>query len=241
MLMRSLSMYSIAALSLTLLASPASAQSADEIAAWLALVRSPIGGLVAAPTVGGIAAEQRTSIALNVGSWRFGAGDDETTNIGATMQFPRERVTVVLNGMLTSVQDCDGCGGLSIGGGFVYGLKQMPLGAAEGAQLDIALQPMANYGMWAEGEVSALTAAVSLPVSLSLRAGPITLRPFVTPGFAYGRASASSEAYGSTRTLLGYGLAIANRSGALQAHIGTMAVHLADAPSVTGAGITIRF
>ena len=239
--MRPLSMYCIAALPIILLASPAPAQSLDDYVAWGALVRSPIGGLVAAPPAGGTAAEQRTSVALNVGSWRFAAGDDETTNIGATMQFPRERVTVVLNGMLTSVQDCDGCGGLSIGGGFVYGLKSMPLGAGEGAQLDVALQPMANYGMWAEGEVSALTAAVSLPVSLSLPVGPLTLRPFLTPGFAYGRASANSEGYGATRTLLGFGLAIANRSGALQAHIGTMAVHLADAPSVTGAGITIRF
>lgn len=237
--MRPLSLLVVVALPV-LLATPAAAQSLDEFAAWSALIQSPIGGIVNAPPEGRNTAAPRKSIALNAGSWRFGPGDDETTNIGATLQLPAGRTSVVLNGMLSTVKDCSGCGGLSIGGGLVYGLTSVDLGG-EGAHLDLALQPMANYGSWGEGDVTALTAALSLPVSVSVPVGPLTLRPFVTPGFGYGRVSIDSEAYGSTRTLLGYGVAIANRSGTVQAHIGSMAVHLEDAPSVTGIGLTLRF
>lgn len=238
--MRPLPLLLAVALRLVLVAAPASAQSLDEFGAWSALVRSPIGGVLSAPGVAESATPRR-ALTINGGTWRFGPGDDETSNIAATMQFPAGRIAVVLNGMYTSVKDCTDCGGYSIGGGVVYALSSTPLGGENGARLDIAIQPSANFGTFVDGDVSVVTAALSVPVSLSVPLGPVTLRPFVTPGYGYGSLSADGESYGGTRALLGYGIAVANRSGSLQVHIGTMEVRLDEAPTVSAVGLTLRF
>lgn len=239
--MRTLPFVLVIALRVLVVATPVSAQSLDDLVAWVSLVRSPIGGIVSAPAGGGAASEQRRAVSLNMGSWRFAPGDDETTNVGATMQFPAGRVTLLLNGMATTVKGCNDCGGFSIGGGVLYGMKPIPLGASSGARVDVGIQPSANYGSWGDGDVTSTTAALSMPVAVSLPLGSVTLRPFITPGFGYGAASASDESYSGTRSFLGFGLAIASRSGRLQAHVGSVDVKIEEGPSVTGAGLTFRF
>ncbi len=239
--MRALSLLMVVALRLLLIATPVSAQSVDDFAAWVALVRSPVGGVLSAPGEGRDASAPRRAVSINRGTWSFGAGDDETSNIGATMQFPAGRISVLLHGMVTSVKDCSDCGGNVIGGGLTYALNSIKLGGADGARLDIAIQPVGSFGSFDDGDASAITAAVSVPVSLTVPVGPVTVRPFLTPGFGYGRVTEAEESYGGTRALFGYGLAIANRSGSLQAHIGTMEVRFEDAPTVTAMGLTFRF
>lgn len=239
--MRPLPLLMVVALRLLFIAAPASAQTIDEFAAWGALVRSPIGGVLSAPGEAHDASAPRRAVTLNRGTWSFGAGDDETTNLGATMEFPAGRFAVVLHGMVTSVRNCSDCGGNVLGGGLLYRLNSIRLGGAEGARLDIAINPAANFGSFADGDASAVTAAVSVPFSLSVPIGPVTLRPFLTPGYGYGRVTAASESYGATRALFGYGLALASRSGRLQAHVGTMEVRLEEAPTVTAMGLTLRF
>lgn len=239
--MRPLPLLLVVALRLLFIAAPASAQTMDEFAAWGALVRSPIGGVLSAPAESQDASAPRRAVALTRGTWSFGAGDDETSNLGATMQFPAGRVSVVLHGMITSVKDCSDCGGNVLGGGFIYALNSVRLGGADGARLDIAINPAASFGSFATGDASAVTAALSVPVSVSVPVGPVTIRPFLTPGYGYGRVTADTETYGATRALFGYGLAIANRSGSLQAHVGMMEVRLEEAPTVTAMGLTLRF
>lgn len=238
--MRFLTLTVVLSFQVLCLAPVAGAQSADDIVAWQALIRSPIGGTLAAPPAG-VAAGERATVSLNYGSWRFGPGDDEFTNLGAVMRFPAGRMSILLIGMVSFVKDCPECGGSALGGGLHLGLASLTPGGVDGVRFDIALQPTANYASWAEGEISSLTAAASLPMSLSFPVGPVTLRPFVSPGFGYGKASDGDVSYGGTRSLLGYGIGIANRSGSIQAHVGTMTVTLKDAPTVTGFGLTVRF
>jgi hypothetical protein len=226
---------------LLVVATPASAQTLDEFGAWSALVRSPVGGTLMAPGHGRSESVARRAVSLDRGTWRFGTGDDETTNIGATLRLPAGRLSVVVSGMVTTTADCTDCGGFTLGGGVSYDLKSVPLGAADGARLDIGVQPMASFGSFVEGDVSAITASLSVPLSLTVPLGPVTLRPFLTPGYGFGQLSGDSQTYGGSMALFGYGFAVANRSGALQAHIGTMEVRLEDAPTVTAFGLTLRF
>ena len=82
-------------------------------------------------------------------------------------------------------------------------------------------------------------------MSLQLPLGRFVIRPFLTPGFGYGRLSGSGDSAGGTRTLIGDGLALANARGTVQVHMGSMQVNLQvnleDAPSVTGSGLALRF
>jgi hypothetical protein len=239
--MRPLPLLLVVALRLLCITAPASAQTVDEYAAWGALIRSPIGGVLSAPSASQDASTSRRSLSLNRGTWSFGPGDDETSNVSATLEFPAGRVAIVLQGMVTSVKDCSECGGNVLGGGLIYALNSVRFGGADGARLDIAINPAAHLGSFSDGEASTVTAAVSVPVSLSVPIGPVTFRPFLTPGYGYGRVTADTETYGATRALFGYGLALASKSGRLQAHVGTMEVRLEEAPTVTAMGLTLRF
>ena len=228
---------------------PLGAQSFDDFAAWLSLVRSPIGAVVPSPPISradGIGTSP--TVTFGYGTWRFGPGDDETTNLALGLRFASGTKLLTVDVLRISVKDCVDCGGLSLAGGAVIPILAAGLGtagasgsASGGAQLDLAVQPSVSFGSFNASGTSSVAAAVSFPASLRVPLGGFVIRPFLAPGFGYGRLSGSGDSAAGTRMLLGYGLALANARGSVQVHVGSMQVQLDGAPSVTGFGLAVRF
>ena len=228
------------------------AQSNDDIAAWISLVRSPMGGVVPTPIFRADGVGTSPTFTLGYGTWRIAPGDDETTNLAVSLRLASGAKTVTVDVMRVSVKDCSDCGGLSIGGGAVIPIVFAGLGTADasrstsgGARFDLAIQPTVSFISFDGSGTSGIAAVVNLPLSLQVPLGGFVIRPFLTPGFGYGRLSDSDNSAGGTRTLIGYGLALANARGTVQVHVGSMQVNLQvnleDAPSVTGFGLALRF
>ena len=224
---------------------PLGAQSLDDFAAWTSLIRSPVGAVVPTPPLSraeGIGTSR--AITIGYGTWRFGPGDDETTNLALGLRFGRGPRTFTLDAVRTSVKDCSNCGGWSLGVGAIVPLLAVGLGTegeTRGVQYDVAVQPSVSLGGFGGGSRSSISAAVSLPASLRVPLGGLVIRPFVAPGYGYGRLSGNGTSASGMRMLIGYGLALGNARGTLQAHVGSMQVKLEGAPSVTGFGLAVRF
>ena len=71
----------------------------------------------------------------------------------------------------------------------------------------------ANPDNGAGSSVTALSLSAGVPVALVLKSGDMTWAPFVTPGFGWGRLSATGASESGNRFMLGAGLGMSHRNG----------------------------
>ena len=155
---------------LTLSAPSLGAQSSDDIAAWLSLVRSPMGAVVPTPIFRLDGVGTSPTFTLGYGTWRIGPGDDETTNLALGLRFASGARTLTIDVLRVSVKDCPDCAGVGLGGGAVIPILSAGLGSADasgstsgGARFDLAIHPSVSYGTIDEPGISVVAAVVSLP------------------------------------------------------------------------------
>jgi hypothetical protein len=68
-------------------------------------------------------------------------------------------------------------------------------------------------GTGTNNSITALSVSAGVPVALVLKSGDMTFAPFVTPGFGWGRLSATGASESGNRFMMGAGLGVSNRNG----------------------------
>jgi hypothetical protein len=126
--------------------------------------------------------------------------------------------------------------GFSLGGSFGF---LSPSGTGTKSNMMLGLNAESNLGAWALGDgknanlftmsargdfgwanpdnggnsVTALSLSAGVPVALVLKSGDMTFAPYVTPGFGWGRLSATGASESGTRFMMGAGLGLSHRNG----------------------------
>jgi hypothetical protein len=213
------------------------AQSNNSGAGWTGLMLTPIGALT---PMGPATANDTTQyrLQLRYGHWRFAPGDDNTHNLGLGVGFRTgsSRTTIELG--YGHDASCDNCDYVMIGVDVDVPLIQPSENETGG--LRVALNPAAGFGHPTDGSGTALSGALSVPVSFVYPVGRVSLIPFVSPGVGYGRLSADGESAGAERNILAGGIGIASPQSALRVTISAHKVFIDRAPTVYGIGLSVR-
>jgi hypothetical protein len=215
---------------LCVVASPAraSAQDVGDFAAYIALNFTPLGGLVPLPPA--TSGAGGSAFVLRYGNLDLGDGDGSLHNfaLGGDFAVGRGRLGLTLGGTT-----CDGCDGNFMGGlDYSQVLTQNVL--------TVALRPAVGFSKPSDGDGTALSLGLSLPVGaeLSGATGPVFM-PYIVPGIGFGRVSGDDDSESGTRPMLGGGVAIANRQSTLALHLGFQKVFIEDGDMTLGLGLSI--
>lgn len=209
-------------------------------AAYGALMATPHGALpaVASPLMAG---EARTAASLDVRYGRYSFADVATSTIGLGGNFAvgeRGRMGVMLGRSTTEGADTSL---MMAGVDYSMNLLSRPVGTSTTSSLNVGLHPAFGYGKPSEGDQSAMSFAVDLPVSyaVGMKTG-MQFVSFLAPGVGYGRASYGDgiDAVGGTRTSLGGGVALLNIGNGLGMNLGFRKVFLDEAPTQWGLGMS---
>ena len=212
------------------IASPAraSAQDAGDIAAYAALIFTPPGGLVPLPPAASGGAG--SAFVIRYGNLDFGSGGGSLHNIALGGDFAVARGRF---GLTLGYTTCDGCDGNFMAGiDYSYVLAQNVL--------TVALRPALGFSKPSEGDGTALSLGLSLPIGVELSGatGPV-FTPYIVPGFGFGRVSDNDDSESGGRPMLGGGLSIASRQSTLAVHLGFQKVFIEDGEMTLGLGLSI--
>jgi hypothetical protein len=210
----------------------ASAQDAGDFAAFVALAFTPVGAFVPLPPAGG---SRGSAFVFRYGNLDLGGDDGSLHNfaVGGDIALQRGRLGLTLGGTT-----CDGCDG-SIMAGVDY--------TAVLAQnvVSVALRPALGFMKPLEGDGTALSLGLSLPIGVELSGatGPVFV-PYLVPGFGFGRISGEDgfgedDSESGVRPMLGGGLAIAGRQSAFALHLGFQKVFIEEGEMTLGLGVSI--
>lgn len=210
----------------TALPTRVSAQDASDIAGYVALTFTPAGAF--APFPPPLADPRRGAFVFRYGHMDFGTSSLNNFAIGGDLNAGPGRLGLTVGGTT-----CDGCDG-NVLGGVDY---TVPLARNV---VSIALRPAFGFSKPTEGDGSAISLAVSLPIGLELSGatGPIFV-PYIVPGFGFGRVSGDDDSEGGTRAMLGGGVSIAGRQSNFAVHLGVHRVFLDEGDTVLGLGFSI--
>ena len=214
-------------MTLTALASPtrASAQDYDDFAAYAALILTPIGGLV---PLGPAAPARGSAFVLRYGNLDSEGSALHNFSFGGDFAAGSGRLGLTLGGTT-----CDGCdGSVTAGLDYTVGLTRNVVA--------VALRPALGFSKPLEGDGTALSLGLSLPIGVELSGatGPIFI-PYLVPGFGYGRVSGGEDSESGTRTMLGGGFSVAGRQGIFAVHLGFQKVFIEDGEMTIGLGMSI--
>ena len=216
--------------------------SEKDIAAAAALMATPHGALpaVASPLMAGEAGKG-AALDIRYGRYSIEAGDEDiaVNNIGIGGSFAageRGRIGLMLG--RSSCSDCDGSTTMA-GVDYSMALFSRPVGASTTSSLNIGLHPAFGYGKPSEGEGSAMSFALDVPVSFAVgtKTG-MQVVSFLAPGMGYGRMSDGEESVSGTRTTLGGGVALLNIGNNIGVNLGFRKVFLEEAPTQWGLGMS---
>ena len=220
----------------------ASAQvSEKDVAAYVALMATPHGALpaVASPTMTGAA---RSGAALDVryGRYSVEAGAEDiafnTIGLGGNFAVANGRMGIMLGRQ--SCGDCDISTNMA-GVDYNMSLFSRPVGASTTSSLNIGLHPAFGYAKPSEGEGSAMSVAVDVPVAFSVATkSGMQVVSFLAPGMGFGRADDGVEPLSGTRTTLGGGIGLLNIGQGLGVNLGFRKVFLEEAPTQWGLGMS---
>lgn len=214
---------------------PASAQPESDVAAYLALVWSPVGALP--PIVHGADLASRIGGSLRYGHMVSGEERDTFDNVGLTLEVPvaygSARTSVTISRVSA---DCERC--------------EPALGAAADVELLLASRPeraglftmslKPSFG-FAIGsgtlDYSLFTATIGAP--LALRTNTATsIMPYLVPAVAYGMVSGTGDSRGGVRAMLGGGVRVQSSRTGLGAMAGLQKVFISGGGTLFGIGIT---
>ena len=217
-------------LGLTLIASPtrASAQDEGDLAAYFALNFTPLGGFVPLPPPG--SSGRATAFVLRYGNFDLGGDASSLHNFSLGGDFAAARGRF---GLTLGATTCDGCDGNIFGGlDYTASLSQ--------EVVSVALRPAFGFSKPLEGNGTALSLGLSLPVGVELSGatGPVFI-PYIVPGVGFGRFSDNEASESGLRPMLGGGLAIARRQVTFAVHLGFQKVFIDEGETTFGLGVSI--
>jgi hypothetical protein len=218
----------------------AAAQSSNDVAAWDALMLSPVGALAPLAIDVGAAAPGHV-FALRYGYWRYDRDDSPHSNFGMTYAAPLTRRTQISLTAAYHILGCHECSGWYIAGAQVRSaLWSTPptavLSAGVALRTDIGV---AQYR--GQGGASAGSAAESLDVSAGV-ALPHRSRLVLSllPGIGVGRLASADETGQGARPLIGAALAWRSASG-FAVDVGVQRIVIAGGPQQIGASLARAF
>jgi hypothetical protein len=224
----------VAAASLVGFAMPAQAQEENDVIAFFALIMTPHGAL---PSVASGPATAGPSLDVRYGRYSFDGSDYSINNIGVGGNFAAAggRMGIMLG--IVSGEDDDNAKMAGID--YNRSLMSRPVGASTSSSISLALHPALGYGKADEGDLNAMSAALDIPVQLSMAAGKtMQFAAHLAPGFGYGRLSANDESESGTRATLGGGVSLLNVGGGVGVNLGFRKIFLDEAPTQWGLGMS---
>lgn len=218
--------------------------SANDLATFWALVRTPVGGLPpnATRTILG-ETQSGVALALRYGHANGTNGLPSLNNFGATAVLPMGTVsTISLTGGFSAPSS--GSTGLMLSLAGDTRLTSMPIDAGRGsARINIGLNGELGYGK--PSEATAFAGEVGLPISLVPGSGArdeLRIVPYVTPAFtfeSYDPEDPKFETQSAVHFMLGAGLAFYNRSSPVTFHAGLQFMAIDGASLLFGLGLTL--
>ena len=218
--------------------------SFNDLTTYLALVRTPVGGLppIATSTILGDA-QSGVALSLRYGHANGTNGISSLNNFGATAILPMGvGSTISLTGGFSAPSSGSTALMLSLGGD--TRLTSMLLGERrDGARLNIALNGELGYGK--PSEATLFAGEVGLPISFVPGPGPrdaIRVVPYVTPAFTFENFDADDPAVASQSAvhfMLGAGLALYNRTSPLAVNLGLQFMAINGASLLFGFDLTL--
>jgi hypothetical protein len=183
--------------------------SIKDIAAYAALNATPIGALTPIMVSPGTKGEKAyNSFSGRLSHFSPSGGGDGSNQFGATF-YHQAGMNAAVSGTLGFVSpSCTGCDGITMLGGDVHSTLWNNAAAKSSTAMSVNVQGSLGYGHMKNG--SALSFAGSVPLAMSIeQASKSRIGLFLTPGYGWGKLSASSSVGGGsesgTRPLLGAG------------------------------------
>lgn len=211
------------------------AQDAEDVAAYLAMVFTPIGALppMVTPPMAG-SAQTRNRINARYGRISF---NDAVAfnNLGVGIDFDRDGGSwgLVLGYMF---DDCEGdCDGVVMFGADLEGvLASSQIGQSPNTRLNMGWR--GDVGISRSDDLTSLTGVIGVPLSVSAQSGSLRIVPFFTPAFGFGRLSDDNDSESGVRFLLGGGLGVMSSTG-LALNIGFQKVFIDGGDTQVGLGV----
>jgi hypothetical protein len=222
-----------------------SAQSTGDLAAWNALVVSPVGALPPRVRNGLFGDSLVTELSLHYGRWRYDMDDAIHNNLGVTAarQLGAARTDVAVTAGYLSVS-CGSCAAWISAGveaqqrllqRDIAGDSVRPVEASLGVRVTAgAARYVGQGGAMGSSVTGAAEISVAFPAVWSSRAAIS-----VMPGLGIGRFSSVDETAYGTRPMLGAALAWSLRND-LMIDVGMQRIYITDGPTQLGAGLTWR-
>jgi hypothetical protein len=213
------------------------AQSEHDVAAYFAMIASPIGTL---PPIlsNAMLGRPMTSPDIAVRYGHLPIGDAAANTFDARIGFPAgTKVMMGVNAGYESYSSCGGCDGHFIGGVNAEGrLASSMLGTgSDAALLNIGLNGEAGFGH--ESGSTAFSLNAGLPVALVSGTGTLRIAPFLTPGFGWGRISGGGDSVNGTRFLLGGGITFQSLTNNLGVNLGFQKVFIDGGDTMFGVSL----
>lgn len=216
----------------------------NEVATYLATVRTPVGGLppIATSTILG-APQSGVALSLRYGHAGETSDISSLNNFGATAVLPMgTNSTISLTGGLSAPSSGSTSLMLSLGGD--TRLSSMPLSAGRGsARLDFGLNGELGYGK--PDEASLFAGEVGVPISLVPGPGPrdaMRIVPFLTPAFTFSNFSSDDprvESQSAVHFMLGGGIALYNPTSPVAINFGFQYMAWSGAATQFGVALTL--
>lgn len=234
-----------------LVASAASAQTAQNVAAYQSLLLTPVGALppTATSSMTGVV-QNGVQFALRYGYVSNDNSGVSFNNVGATAILPMGLgTTVSLTGGITAPTSCGGCtAGVLLGVGGDARLTEMALGTGrDGSRIIFSLNGdvgFSNPKLVTRNTMA--SGAVGLPIAL-VSGGPANtmhFAPFVTPAFGFGRrevsvVTGSNATDSGTRFMLGAGILLYNQASNVSFDLGAQHIAIAGGQTQIGLGLML--
>jgi hypothetical protein len=173
----------------------ASAQpSAKDVAAYVALQSTPVGAHTP------VMMPKANAFAFRVSQFSPKVGDG-TTNLAGSYFMTAGSNALVGGTLGYSMPSCDACEGIFNAG---LDLNSSIWSNASGAAIGMS----GNLGWAKDEDVTALSAAIGVPLSISKeQSNKSRISAFIQPGFGFGRLSADAGSESGTRPIIGAGAA----------------------------------
>ena len=247
------SLFALSTLSaLAAVAAPLAAQevtdgpSAGDVAAYGALIATPVGATV--PRLASAMMFGKPSFGVHADYGQMSEGDLHSRNFVGGVDVPVAGTEL----SLTAGWNTPGCpSDADCKGSWLAGARWSArvLGTGSASPMRFALGLDANLG-YAKPKVAgdestdyaAWSASVGVPVAVTAKMGNMHIAPYVTPGFGWGRVSASydggdSQSESGTRFLMGGGVQLAFPMG-LDVNAGMQKVFIDGGRTVWGGGLS---
>lgn len=187
----------------SLTAREAAAQpSVKDMVAYAALVSTPVGALSPIVISPGTKGEKNfSSFAARLAHFAPQGGGDGTNNLGASYYLPAGSNAAIGGTVGYIMPSCTGCDGMFIAGADVNSTLWNSTGGAS-----VNLQGSFGWGNDSQSDATSLSAALSFPIAISMQqANKSRLSAFVSPGYGWGRVSASGASESGALPMVGVG------------------------------------